>query len=152
MMPNRSLLPAPACQPTNTISAAPKMAMITPRVFTPVTCSFRNIAAMSIVATGVNVAISEKYTGVVKSSAHAVSVCEMTKPNKPPAMITSKSFRSTFSFGRNKLITQKISAAPRQRVAMYVMGVTHSSRRYLVTGTPRPKITFAVMIAACPSN
>ena len=59
-MPSRSLRPVPDCQPTNTISAAPAMASSTPMVFMPVMHSLRNSAAMSIVAMGVSVAMSEK--------------------------------------------------------------------------------------------
>ena len=64
-------------------------------------------------------------------------------------MITNRSRRFTGSFGRKQAMAQKMSAAPMQRNAIYVIGVTHSSSRYFVTGTPRPKMMFAVRMAAC---
>ncbi len=118
VMPNKSLLPLPPFQPMNTMSMAPAMPTTTPTMPRLVILSPMKSAAHTIVPTGVRVAIRLKYTGLVKLSAQAVKVWEMTNPNKPPAMITKRSLRSIGSLGRNNEITQKTAAAPMQRVAI----------------------------------
>ena len=59
-MPSTSLVPEPLCQPMKTIKSAPAIPMSTPIVFFPLSVSFKKTAAISMVATGVSVAISEK--------------------------------------------------------------------------------------------
>ena len=117
-MPIKSLLPLPPCQPVSTMSSAPPTPIATPVTPRPVSRSPMSSAAHTIVATGVSVAMRLKYTGLVKLSAQAVSVCETTKPSSPPPMMTMRSRRSTRSRGMNSEMSQKITAAPMHRVAM----------------------------------
>lgn len=117
-MPNRSFIPEPPCQPTITMSSAPTTPIATPKAPRRLRRSPMSKAAHTMVATGVSVAMMLKYTGVVKCKAHAVSVCETTKPNKPPPMMTRRSRRSTRSRGMKSEMSQNMAAAPMQRVAI----------------------------------
>ena len=123
----------------------------TPRAFLAVIGSLTKKKAKNIVNIGPRVDTIEVSTGVDILIARRKEYCVMNRPKNDATTILQRSLKGTFSFGRNREISQKRREAPRARMVKSAMGETTPALAISLVETMFiPKIEYAARRARCP--